>query len=215
MATDISDLLNKQNNASQEAATESIPANEKLTADEFKKLVMAVQENQKSVKSVKMGSQTYTPDQDGAVTLPYTAEGTEILLKTTDSTSNLVSITGKVVLHLLFTSTTGGYDTGNSGTLYIQTYEQGQWITKGSMPLASKSATAAYDEIDITAYLATGSNRVRVYVIDESFGSSSNYIIFDSVVLTELKIEMATDYHLPVTNDYLQFSYYVAFTHFR
>ena len=209
MATDISDLLNKQNNASQEAATESIPANEKLTAAEFKKLVVAVQENQKSVKSVKMGSQIYTPDGDGAVTLPYTAEGTEVLLKTTDSTTSLVSISGTLVLHLLFTSTTGGYDTGNTGTLYIQTYENGQWTTKGSMPLASKSATANYDEIDITSYLATGSNRVRVYVVDESFGTQSNYIIFDSVVLTSLKIEMATDYHLPVTNDYLQFSYYI------
>ena len=102
MATDISDLLNKQNNASQQAATESIPANEKLTAEEFKRLVAAVQENQKSVKSVIMGSQTYTPNADGAVTLPYTAEGTEILLKTTDSTTNLVSITGSLVLHLLF-----------------------------------------------------------------------------------------------------------------
>ena len=209
MATDISDLLNKQNNASQEAATESIPANEKLTADEFKRLVAAVQENQKSVKSVKMGSQTYTPDQDGAVTLPYTAEGTEVLLKTTDSTTSLVSITGSIALHLLFTSTTGGYDTGNSGTLYIQTYENGQWVTKGSMSLASKSATATYDAIDITSYLATGANRVRVYVVDESFGTQSNYIIFDSVVLTALQLEMATDYHLPVTNDYLQFSYYV------
>lgn len=209
MATDISDLLNKQNNASQQAATESIPANEKLTAEEFKRLVAAVQENQKSVKSVIMGSQTYTPNSDGAVTLPYTAEGTEILLKTTDSTTNLVSITGSLVLHLLFTSTTGGYDTGNSGTLYIQTYENGQWVTKGSMALASKSATANYDEIDITEYLATGANRVRVYVVDESFGSPSNYIIFDSVVLTSLRLEMATDYHLPVTNDYLQFSYYI------
>ena len=209
MATDISDLLNKQNNASQQAATESIPANEKLTAEEFKRLVAAVQENQKSVKSVIMGSQTYTPNADGAVTLPYTAEGTEILLKTTDSTTNLVSITGSLVLHLLFTSTTGGYDTGNSGTLYIQTYENGQWVTKGSMALASKSATANYDEIDITEYLATGTNRVRVYVVDESFGSPSNYIIFDSVVLTSLRLEMATDYHLPVTNDYLQFSYYI------
>lgn len=209
MATDISDLLNKQNNASQQAATESIPANEKLTAEEFKRLVAAVQENQKSVKSVIMGSQTYTPNADGAVTLPYTAEGTEILLKTTDSTTNLVSITGSLVLHLLFTSTTGGYDTGNSGTLYIQTYENGQWVTKGSMALASKSATANYNEIDITEYLATGANRVRVYVVDESFGSPSNYIIFDSVVLTSLRLEMATDYHLPVTNDYLQFSYYI------
>lgn len=209
MATDISDLLNKQNNASQEAATESIPANEKLTAAEFKKLVAAVQENQKSVKSVKMGSQIYTPDGDGAVTLPYTAEGTEVLLKTTDSTTSLVSISGTLVLHLLFTSTTGGYDTGNSGTLHIQTYENGQWVEKGTMPLASKSATASYDEIDITSLLATGSNRVRVYVVDESFGTQSNYIIFDSVVLTALKLEMATDYHLPVTNSYLQFSYYV------
>ena len=138
MTTDISDLLNKQNNASQEAATESIPANEKITANEWKKLVAAVQENQKSVRSVKMGSQTYTPDAEGAVTLPYTAEGTEVLLKTSDSTSSLVSITGSVYLHLLFISTTGGYDTGNSGMLHIQTYENGQWNTKGSCLLHLK-----------------------------------------------------------------------------
>ena len=209
MATDLTELLNKQNNASQQAATESIPANEKLTAEEFKKLVEAVKENQSAVKTVKMGNQVYSPDPEGTVTLPYTAEGTEVLLKTTDSTTSLVSITGTAVLHLLFTSTTGGYDTGNSGTLYIQVYENGQWVTKGSVALASKNASANYDEIDITPYLITGSNRVRVYVIDESFGSQSNYIIFDEVVLTALKLEMATDYHLPVTNNYLQFSYYV------
>ena len=140
MATDITELLNKQNNASQQAATESIPANEKLTAEEFKKLVEAVKENQSAVKTVKMGNQVYSPDPEGTVTLPYTAEGTEVLLKTTDSTTSLVSITGTAVLHLLFTSTTGGYDTGNSGTLYIQVYENGQWVTKGSVALASKNA---------------------------------------------------------------------------
>ena len=209
MATDISDLLQKQNNASQQAATENIPAEEKLSADEFKRLVQAVQENQRSVKSVKMGSNVYTPDGDGEVTLPYTAEGTEVLLRTTDSTTSLVSITGSVKLHLLFTSTTGGYDTGNSGTLYIQTYATGQWITQGSMPLASKSATATYDEIDITTYLSTGSNRVRVYVTDESFGSNSNYIIFDSVVLTSLRLEMASDYQLPITTNYISPSFYI------
>lgn len=209
MATDISDLLNKQNNSSQEVATESIPKEEKLDAQEFQRLVQAVQENQKSIKSIKMGSQTYTPDTEGAVTLPYTAEGTEVLLKTTDSTTSLVSITGKVVLHLLFTSTTGGYDTGNSGTLYVQTYANGQWVTQGSMPLASKSATGAYDEIDITQWLSTGSNRVRVYVNDDSFGAQSNYIIFDSVVLTSLRLEMASDYSIPVIADYLQPSYYI------
>lgn len=209
MATDISDLLNKQNNVSQSASTESIPANEKLTAEEFNKLVAAVHENQKSVRSVKMGSQVYTPDGEGAVTLPYTAEGTEVLLKTTDSTASLVSISGSVKLNLLFTSTTGGYDTGNTGVLYVQTYENGQWVTQGTTPLASKSATANYDAIDITSYLAAGSNRVRVYVIDDLFGTQSNFIIYDSVVLTSLRLEMATEYHLPVTNDYLQFSYYV------
>ena len=35
MSTDIKDLLNKQNNASQKTATENIPANEKLTAEEL------------------------------------------------------------------------------------------------------------------------------------------------------------------------------------
>lgn len=209
MSTDLSSLLNKRDNASQQAATENIPAEEKLTAEEFKKLVAAVRENQSSVKTVRMGNQTYTPNEDGIVTLPYTAEGTEVLLKTTDSTTSLVSISGTLKLHLLFVSTTGGYDTGNGGVLYIQTYENNQWVTKGSQQMASKNVNATYDEIDVTPYLSTGNNRVRVYVVDESFGTSSNFIIFDSVTLTSLKLEMATDYHIPITNNYLQFSYYV------
>lgn len=209
MPTDISDLLNKQNNTSQSAATEVIPAQEKLTAEEFNKLVQAVKENQSSIKVVQMGTQVYTPDGDGIVTLPYTAEGTEVLLKTTDSQTSLVSISGKLILHLLFTSTTGGSDTGNNGTLYIEVYENGQWVSKGTQPLASKNVNANYDEVDITSYLITGNNRVRVYVIDDSFGQPSNYLIFDAVTLTSLKLEMATDYHLPITDDYLQFSYYI------
>lgn len=209
MSTDIKDLLNKQNNSSQKTATEGIPANEKLTAEEFNKLVAAVKENQSSVKAVQMGNQQYTPNEEGVVTLPYTAEGTEVLLKTTDSQTSLISISGKLVLHLLFVSSTGGYDTGNSGTLHIETYENNQWVTKGTQPLASKNINANYDEIDITSYLITGNNRVRAYVVDDSFGQPSNYLIFDSVTLTSLRLEMATDYHLPITDDYLQFMYYV------
>lgn len=208
MATDISSLLGKTANSSQAAATETIPANEKLTSDEFNMLVKAVQENQASVKLVKMGSQIYTPE-DGVVTLPYTAQGSEVGLKTTDDTNSLVSITGKAILHLLFVSTQGGYDTGNSGVLYIQTYANGQWITQGTVAIASKNLNAAYDEIDITDYLSTGSNRVRVYVMDDGFGSQSNPIIFESVVLTSLKIELASEYYRPVTTNYLQPSYYI------
>lgn len=209
MPTDISDLLNKQNNASQSAATESIPAQEKLTAEEFNKLVQAVKENQSSIKVVQMGNQQYVPDGSGVVTLPYTAEGVEVKLKTTDSQSSLVSISGRLVLHLLFTSTTDGSDTGNNGTLHIEAYENNQWVKKGTCTMASKNANASYDEIDITAYLSTGSNRIRVKVVDEGLGKESNNLIFDSVVLTSLKLEMATDYHIPFTSDYLQFSYYV------
>lgn len=208
MATDISSLLGKTPNSSQQASTETIPANEKLTSDEFNKLVEAVIENQSSVKSVKMGSQIYTPE-DGVVTLPYTAQGSEVGLKTTDDTVSMISITGKVILHLLFISTQGGYDTGNSGTLYIQTYANGQWVTQGTMAIASKNSNSVYDGIDITSYLSTGSNRVRVYVMDEGFGSQSNPIIFESVVLTSLKVELASEYYRPVTTDYLQPSYYI------
>ena len=208
MAIDISSLLGKTPNSSQQAATETIPANEKLTSEEFNMLVQAVQENQSSVKRVKMGSQIYTPE-DGVVTLPYTAQGTEVSLKTTDDTKSLVSITGKALLHLLFISTQSGYDTGNSGTLYIQTYANGQWVTQGTMAMASKSANSSYDSIDITSYLSTGSNRVRVYVVDDGFGSQSNPIIFESVVLTSLKVELASEYYRPVTTDYLQPSYYI------
>lgn len=208
MATDISNLLDKQNNSSQAAATETIPANEKLTAEEFRALVQAVHENQQSVKSVKMGSQVYTPV-EGQVTLPYTAEGTEVRLLTTDSLTSVVSVTGQMKLHLLFSSTQSGYDTGNSGTLFIQTYANGQWTTQGSEPLPSKSQTAAYDEIDITKYLATGANRVRLYVVDDGFGTASNYLIFDSVVLTALKLELATEYHKPFTNNTMELAYYI------
>ncbi len=208
MATDISSLLGKTANSSQAAATETIPANEKLTSDEFNMLVKAVQENQASVKSVKMGSNIYTPE-DGVVTLPYTAQGTEVSLKTTDDTNSYVSITGKAVLHLLFSSTQSGYDTGNSGVLYVQTYANGQWVTQGTMAMASKNVSAAYEEVDITSYLSTGSNRVRMYVVDDGFGSQSNPIIFESVVLTSLKVELASEYYLPVTTDYLQPSYYI------
>lgn len=183
MATDISKLLNKQPNSSQQAATETVPANEKVTSDEWNTLVQAVQENQASVKVVKMGTNEYKPV-DGVVTLPYTAEGSEVSLKTTDDLKSMVSITGKATLHLLYISTSAGYDTGNSGVLYIQTYANGQWTTQGTMAMASKNIEADYDEIDITSYLSTGSNRVRVYVYDEGFGTQSNPIIFESIVLT-------------------------------
>lgn len=208
MATDISKLLGKQPNSSQQAATESIPAEEKVTSDEWNDLVKAVQESQASVKVVKMGTNLYTPE-DGVVTLPYTAEGTEVGLKTTDDMKSIISITGQVTLHLLFTSTSAGYDTGNSGTLYIQTYANGQWTTQGTVPIASKNVASNYDEFDITSYLSIGSNRVRVYVMDETFGTQSNPIIFDSIVLTSLRVELASEYYRPVTTDYLQPSYYI------
>lgn len=208
MATDITGLSNKQPNSSQQAATVNIPASEKLTSSEWNTLVKAVQENQESVKVVRMGTNLYTPE-DGVVTLPYTAEGTEVLLKTTDDLKSMVSITGKAVLHLLFTSTSAGYDTGNSGTLYIQTYANGQWITQGTMPMASKNMASPYDEVDITDYLSTGSNRVRVYVRDETIGQQSNMVIFESIVITSLKVELASEYYLPVNTAYLQPSYYI------
>ena len=118
MATDISKLLNKQPNSSQQAATETVPANEKVTSDEWNTLVQAVQENQASVKVVKMGTNEYKPV-DGVVTLPYTAEGSEVSLKTTDDLKSMVSITGKATLHLLYTSTSAGYDTAQIGTMKL------------------------------------------------------------------------------------------------
>ena len=118
MATDISKLLNKQPNSSQQAATETVPANEKVTSDEWNTLVQAVQENQVSVKVVKMGTNEYKPV-DGVVTLPYTAEGSEVSLKTTDDLKSMVSITGKATLHLLYTSISAGYDTA-SGLRKVQ-----------------------------------------------------------------------------------------------
>ena len=50
MAVDISHLLNKQNNAAQEALFSNTPANEMLTAEEFNELVEAVVDNCASIE---------------------------------------------------------------------------------------------------------------------------------------------------------------------
>ena len=52
MAINISDLLDKRNNAAQQAGTTNIPANQKLTAEEFQKLVRAVQENYSLIETI-------------------------------------------------------------------------------------------------------------------------------------------------------------------
>lgn len=49
MATYISDLLDKCNNTAQEQSSARIPVNQKLTAEEFKRLVNAVLENQAAI----------------------------------------------------------------------------------------------------------------------------------------------------------------------
>ena len=46
MAIDILSLLNKQNNSTQEAITSHIPSSQKLTVEEFNRLVACIRENQ-------------------------------------------------------------------------------------------------------------------------------------------------------------------------
>ena len=98
MATNFSDLLNKQSNTSQEAATSNIPANEKLTAAEFIELVRAVRDNSAIVDVLKNPNKIiYTSTNGRAIELNYkNVFGANIISNTYENGRGVILFDGPV-----------------------------------------------------------------------------------------------------------------------
>ena len=80
MATNIEDLLLKQNNPEQIERTAEVPGNQKLTAQEFVRVILAIRENQHPIKTIEMNGSDFTPDPQGKVVLS-TADSDQMYLQ--------------------------------------------------------------------------------------------------------------------------------------
>ena len=200
MATDISNLLRKVDN---NGAT----SDGKLTADEFKTLVTAVQENQGSVKKIVRNTVEYTPDANGVVTMTIHSDSElpAVRLQTTDNRTSIISTDGTVKLHLRYTSiiTRSGIseDTGHDGLLLIQRKlaSESSWTTAAQISIIpAASDDDSYQEVEIGPYLLDGDQQVRLRVTDTEANVDSAYLTFASIVKTSLAVEFVTNWQNPI-----------------
>lgn len=216
---DISDLLDKQDNAEQQQYIEEqgIPAEETLPAEEFvDKIVRPIMELQEAdthnVKKIVRGSYEYTPV-NGVITLP--GEGVSVQIFTTASTEQIISVTGSVIISIAITSVENGTDTAELVDVTVERRENDQWV---AMPGTLTVPTTPYQNIvytnlDISSKLIIGDQNIRLSAKGRETGVTGRKQ-FNSIVLTELKLEFATDYNIPidvhgVVNPILSPAYYI------
>lgn len=123
------------------------------------------------------------------------------------SASYVVSTDGNVVVKLSFTSAMYSpidnttTDTGEDGVLTIQTRvnENAQWATRGTMKIKSvPRGSESYVEVDISQYLSDGTQNVRMIVRGETSEATTGYVQM-TVVKTQLTLELATAWEMPMT----------------
>lgn len=200
---DISDLLNKRDNAEQQQYIEEngIPAEETLPAEEFvNKIVKPIRELQDAdahnVKKIVRGSYEYTPV-NGVITLP--GEGVSVQIFTTASRDQIISVTGQVIIPIAITSVENGTDTAELVDVTVERRENDQWVAmQGTLTVATTPyQNMVYTNLDISSKLMTGNQEIRLSAKGRETGVTGR-IVFTSIVLTELKLEFATDYNTPV-----------------
>lgn len=200
---DISDLLNKRDNAEQQQYIEEqgIPAEETLPAEEFvNKIVKPIRELQDAdahnVKKIVRGSYEYTPV-NGVITLP--GEGVSVQIFTTASRDQIISVTGQVIIPIAITSVENGTDTAELVDVTVERRENDQWAAiPGTLTVATTPyQNMVYTNLDISSKLMTGNQEIRLSAKGRETGVTGR-ITFTSIVLTELKLEFATDYNTPV-----------------
>ena len=200
---DISDLLNKRDNADQQQYVEEqgIPAEETLPAEEFiDKIVKPIRELQQAdthnVKKIVRGSYEYTPV-NGVITLP--GEGVSVQIFTTASTDQIISVTGQVIIPIAITSVENGTDTAELVDVTVERRENDQWVAMpGTLTVATTPyQNMVYTNLDISSKLMTGDQNIRLSARGRETGVTGRKQ-FNSIVLTELKLEFATDYNTPV-----------------
>ena len=180
MATNIDDLLGKQNNPEQQERTKDIPAAQKLTAQEFVRLAQAIKANQGSVKTIEMNGSDFTPDEQGKVVLS-TADSDQMYLQICDSSGTVTN---------QFTQT---YISGNAKQLYfkvVNTIDQGgmpvpssQWqvvlkinnrVIKTITPSAGDASDHLYSTGDIAQYLSNIASSTDAVVLTLSRTTASS-----------------------------------------
>lgn len=200
---DISDLLNKRDNAEQQQYIEEqgIPAEETLPAEEFvNKIVKPIRELQDAdahnVKKIVRGSYEYTPV-NGVITLP--GEGVSVQIFTTASRDQIISVTGSVIIPIAITSVENGTDTAELVDVTVERRENDQWVAMpGTLTVATTPyQNKVYTNLDISSKLMPGNQEIRLSAKGRETGVTGR-IVFTSIVLTELKLEFATDYNTPV-----------------
>lgn len=187
MATDIKDLGNKIEN---EGAT---PQGQ-VSASEWNKMIKAIMENQGSVHTI-VYNKKQLENRNGVVEIEPISSDSRLALKTTDNTTSIVCIDGKVVLHLLVTSVMNGSDTYENVTLDIQRFNEATgWTSVGTVPMAaSAESSEVYTPVDISAFLISGDQQIRVRATGQETNLTA-ILSYQSIVFTKLTLEFAGEW---------------------
>lgn len=188
MATDIKDLGNKVEN---EGAT---PQGQ-VSAPEWNRMIKAIIENQGSVHKI-IYNKKELPNKEGVVEIEPISSDSRLRLNTTDNTDSIVSITGKVVLHLQVTSVMNGSDTFENVNLDIQRFNEATgWTTVGTASLSAVAESSqVYTPVDISAFLISGDQQIRVRATGQETNLTS-ILSYASIVFTKLTLEFAGEWH--------------------
>lgn len=202
MATNIDNLAGKIEN---EGATPQGT----LTADEWNQLIRATKENQGSVKKIIYNKKVLPVSADGTVEIEPISSDSRLTLTTSDNTESIVSITGKLVLHLRATSVINGSDTFENINLDIQRFNAATgWTSVGSASMSAVAeSSSAYTVIDVSEFLISGDQQLRI----KATGAETNLsaiVSFSSIIFTKLELEFAGEWQRACRNE-MPLSFYV------
>ena len=137
-----------------------------------------------------------------------------VRLETNSNTNKLVNLGDGIKINLRYTSVSENpvthaiTDTYNPGNLIILRSANGSAFTEvGRLTIQpiEHEKTEEFTTVDITNYLADGSNQIRLRVEDSVNGTVSNNINFNEIINTSLIIENAMDTSKPLKQPVLQF----------
>ncbi len=191
MATDISNIDSKVEN-------EGKTPQGRISADEWNRVVRAVQENQRSVKGVKYGNRLYSPDDDGNVEIPSGENGYILKFEDTELPTEIQKDDHFTVrLKVKYSYVVSGVDTPIDGVpvrLTVRTSLDGEtWTVRGSLTVESNTLT----DVPMTGLLPTGAMRVQLSALTAETSSIVPFTF--SVNVVNLSLRAATDFHRPFT----------------
>lgn len=123
----------------------------------------------------------------------------------TDSPTTIVGTAKDITVGIRFTSqeydpiTQTASDTGESGTLTIQTSTNGTtWTTRKTMEIESEASDSTeYRQIDLSPYLTGGSQQVRLMVAGHITGITTRAIKYN-ITVTDLTLAFASNWETPI-----------------